>query len=115
MYIVKFFFLSSSRNEEHKYDSLFDAIKVAKETNIGDCGMFKPAMTDWEFNKQFWTLLTSGFIYTGKKSEEFPEGDIMVMLLQGDECEKRKGETPVFNGAIQFDYIKSLENIEKTS
>ncbi|MGS2592222.1 hypothetical protein [Streptomyces hebeiensis] len=63
------------------YENLFDAIRVAKETNIGPDRTYRVAISNERFNEVFFTLLTSGYIYAGTKSTPYPYGDVMVMLL----------------------------------
>jgi hypothetical protein len=68
--------------EEWNYDSLFDAIKVAKESNIGSDRSFKPAFSDTAFNECFSIMLKHGFAHAGTKSPDYPHGNVIVFLLK---------------------------------
>lgn len=94
MFRVKFIELRKQSIETNDYENLFDAIKVAKETNVGSESIIREAIPDVVFNEQFNMLLTSGFIYSGWRTSEYPEGDVMIMLLKVD---KHGTESPVYN------------------
>jgi hypothetical protein len=85
MYRVKFVDLREQTIDTHDYENLFDAIKVAKKTNIGSDRVHMEAISNELFNEKFLTLLQTGFIVVGDKSEDYPDGDTMIMLLQRDE------------------------------
>lgn len=93
-YVVKFFDLRERTKEEFEYVHLFDALSVAKNAEVGPDRLHIPVMTHDDFDSQLLILLTSGVVYGGLKSEEYPEGDIMVMLLRRD---GNGTETVVFN------------------
>lgn len=81
-YVVKFLHLQEQTVIENRYESLFDALKVAKETNIAPDRLHQEAMSDTQFNEELILLLDTGFVYTGTKSEAFPDGDMMIQLLR---------------------------------
>jgi len=93
-YVVKFFSLREGTKDEFEYTHLFEALSVAKNADIGPDRLSTPAMTDDTFDSQLLILLTSGVIYGGFKSEEYPEGDLMLMLLRRD---GNGTETVVYN------------------
>lgn len=93
-YVVKFLSLRERTFDEFEYAHLFDALSVAKNTSIGPDRLHSPAMTDDAFDSQLLVLLTSGVIYGGQVSEEYPEGDVMITLLRRD---GNRTETVVYN------------------
>lgn len=106
---VKFLHLAEQTKTEFDYDNLFDAIKVCKETNIGHNRIHREAMTNEQFDSQLLTLLTTGFIYTGDKLNEYADGDIMIMLLQ---VEERTGiERPVYPNVVPVPFQTNREGI----
>lgn len=79
-FIVKFINLTENTIEfEGAYDSLFDALRVCKETNMSN-HYHRPAMSDQKFNECLLELLLTGFVYTGNITEERPNGEIMIDL-----------------------------------
>jgi hypothetical protein len=99
MYVVKFVDIAHKTVREDEYDDLFDAIKVAKETNIGPDRLVIPAMSRKFFNQNFSTLLTIGYVYAGQKTYEFPNGNFIVLLLKRND----EGiETPLMDSSRAF-------------
>ncbi len=111
-YRVKFLDLVEQTKEEHDYTNLFDAIKVAKESNIGPHGLHIEAIPDVVFNEHFLTLLTSGFLYAGQRTHEFPDGDTLVMLLKVNE--DTGVESPVYDG-IPLAFVSTVVPNQITS
>lgn len=79
MFRVTFCHLSEQTKDEFEYEHLMDALKVAKETQLSD-RLHSPAISDEVFDEQLGFLITTGFIYAGRKTPEHPDGDVMVML-----------------------------------
>jgi hypothetical protein len=94
MYRVKFLDLREQTKEQFDYENIFDALRVAKETNLGSERVIREAIPDKEFNEQLHLLLTSGFVYAGWKTSEYPTGDHMVFLLKVD---ANNNESPVYS------------------
>lgn len=79
MFRVKFLDLPERTSEVFEYMHLMDALKVAKDTQFSD-RLHCPAMSDELFDNELGNLITSGFVYAGKKTSEFPDGELMIML-----------------------------------
>lgn len=77
-YVVKFLDLIERTKEEFEYAKLSDAIKVAKDSDING----RPAISDDNFEVKLLELLTSTFTYAGPKTDQYPEGSVMVMLTK---------------------------------
>jgi hypothetical protein len=106
MYRVKFIDLVNRSQDTFDYDNLFDAIKVAKETQIGSLGFTKPAIPDLVFNERLLELLTSGFLMVGPKTEDYVQGSVMIMLTKADL--DTRVETSVFNTTDKATYVGSF-------
>jgi hypothetical protein len=98
-YRVKFISLQEQTIDKYDYESLFDAIRVAKETNIGPDRLYTEAIPDDKFNEEFLSLLTLGFIYVGPKTEKYPEGNTMIQLVKVNE---REEEFPVYSNVFHM-------------
>lgn len=110
MFRVKFVDMVEQTIVKHDYDNLWAALSVAKNTDIGPDRINRVAITDAVFNEQLHTLLTSGFIYTGIKTTEHPDGNFMVMLLKINDKEE---ERPVYNSPLYFfDNLPATEEEE---
>lgn len=83
-YRVKFISLEEHTVDAFDYDHLFEALKVAKETNIGPDRLHKVAISNDKFDRELIMLLTSCFVYAGIRTSELPEGNMMIMLLRVD-------------------------------
>jgi hypothetical protein len=83
-FVVKFFNLSEATKEEFEYSDLLSALRVAKETEFNN----QPILSDKRFEDELIILLTQGFVYAGPKSSQFPEGEIVIMLVRRDETNK---------------------------
>jgi hypothetical protein len=70
--------------DEFEYGNLYDALRVCKETNIGPDRIHTSAMSNEQFDRDLFTLLTQGFVYIGPKLNQYAEGSIMLMLLSVD-------------------------------
>lgn len=94
-YVVKFLHLEERTKDEFEYAHLMDALKVAKETNLASMAsrIHSAALSDKQFDELLMTLLTSGFVYTGRRTEQYPDGNMMVYLLKRDDNLK---DTPVY-------------------
>lgn len=106
MYRVKFIDLVERTHQSFDYENLFDAIRVAKETNIGYSRLYTEAIPNEVFNEKLFELLTLGYIYTGSKSEDYPLGSTMIMLTEADP--NTRIETSVYNNIPQGTYVGSF-------
>lgn len=93
-FVVKFEFLRANDTQAFEYDSLLDALTVAKNTNVSDSRAPRNAMSDGDFNEKFFELITQGVVFAGARSIEFPDGDIRIHLTKIDQLTKR--ETPLY-------------------
>jgi hypothetical protein len=84
MFIVKFYNLTENTVSSFEYEHLFEALAVAKNTDISDSRINVPAMSNDKFDSELFTLLTSGFIYCGDRTPEHPDGEYMVGLVKRD-------------------------------
>lgn len=84
MFRIKFLDLAERVSEVFEYSHLMDALQVAKDTQLSD-RTHKPAMSDELFDNELGNLITSGFVYAGKKTFEYPEGNFMIMLHRVDD------------------------------
>jgi hypothetical protein len=106
MYTVKFVNSETRLTEyEGEYTHLMDALKVCKETNIGDCNVYVPAIPDNEFDKHLLNLLTLGYMYAGKKTSKFPEGELIIELLHSNTSE------PAFSLLAKLPHQKTAEEV----
>lgn len=76
-YVVKFLHLEERTKDEFEYANLLDALRVIKETPIDGV-----TLSQVRFETDLILLLTSTFMYAGKKSAEYPEGCVMITLHQ---------------------------------
>lgn len=76
-YVVKFLHLEERTKDEFEYANLLDALQVIKETPIDGV-----TLNQVRFETDLILLLTSTFMYAGKKNSEYPEGNVMIMLHQ---------------------------------
>jgi hypothetical protein len=114
MFRVRFVNLKEQTVTASDYNELFDAIKVAKETNIGPDRITRVAIPDSTFNHHFVDLLKHGYIYVGPRSEEFPNGDYMVQLLRvNNRGEERPVLSPV-DEAVNWHGLVTNQLIHKT-
>lgn len=74
-YVVKFLHLEERTKDEFEYSNLLDALRVIKETPIDGV-----TLSQVRFETDLILLLTSTFMYAGKKNAEYPEGCVMLML-----------------------------------
>lgn len=83
-YRVKVLYLNNPNrtNSENDYNSIYDAIKVIKDLNIGSDRTYISAFSDTVFNKLFPVLLRDGFVFTGEKTRINSHGNVMVFLLK---------------------------------
>ena len=84
MFRVKFLDLTERISEVFEYTHLMDALKVAKDTQLSD-RTHKPAMSDELFDNELGNLITSGFVYAGEKTSEYPDGVLMITLHKVDD------------------------------
>ncbi|MFE1915008.1 hypothetical protein [Streptomyces anandii] len=94
---VKFLNLTEQTKEEFEYSNLMDALRVVKETSLDGV-----KMSNDQFDTELIHLLTSGFIYRGKK----PLDEYVIMLhkrLENDEL------VPVYGpGIVPFVAVTPL-------
>jgi hypothetical protein len=88
-YVVKFLNNGEMTSTTHEYENLFDAIAVAKDTDVN----YRPMIPEAQFNDELITLLTSGQITVKHGRDE-----ITVMLTKLDILTNI--ETPVYDGTI---------------
>lgn len=84
-YIVKFTNLEENTRDAFSYTHLWDALSVAKNTLIGSDRIHRPMITDSQFDECLLTLLTTGMVYGGPKTVDYPEGCYIISLHQRDE------------------------------
>lgn len=111
MFTVKFINLTENTIEfQGDYDSLMDALRVCKETNMSS-HYHRPAMSNEKFNECLLELLITGMVYTGTITEEFPDGEIMIDL--------HRDGAPVYSAlpmpreAADIVYFKTYEAAEE--
>jgi len=87
MFYIKFINLTENTIEfQAEYESLFDALRVCKETNLSS-SYHRPAMSDSYFNEHLFELLTSAMVYTGTSTPDHPAGEIMITLTKDSDKE----------------------------
>jgi len=109
MFRVKFINMVEQTKDEFDYDNLWDALKVCKETNIGPDRIHSESMTNEQFDEELLILLTQGFIYVGPKTNQYPEGYIMLMLLSVAE-DGTSAERPVYS-ALPMPFTASRDSL----
>lgn len=99
---VTFLFQGNHAQLVGDYESLFDAISVVKNTKLHENVVSRSALSDEAFNEKFFELLTNGYTYTGNKSSDYPDGNIVVHLVKVD---------PVYNEEMAVYGDKTMYNV----
>lgn len=93
VYVVKFTNLAENTRDEFAYEHLYEALSVAKNTQLSD-RLHYPALNDDQFDSQLLQLLTTGIVYGGMSTENYPDGEWLISLYRRD---GNGTETVVYN------------------